>query len=196
MAFDLIHISDPQTVPAGKINFDIDPQQRLRSCVDALLKECSNADACFITGDLTHWAEQAAYDVLLQELSRLPMPVYMMMGNHDSRAIFLATFPGHPVDSHGFIQYSMIIPEGKLICLDTLDEGKRGGLLCRKRLQWLTKELSTGDAFYLFMHHPPFKVGLPSMDDDGLANADEFLACLKPYKVRSNIYSLGTCIDR
>lgn len=181
MPFDLIHFSDPQLVPAGKINFNIDPQLRLRTCIKAIVKECPEAEACFITGDLTHWGETSAYEVLKQELSRLPMPVYQMMGNHDHRGNFQSLFPDHPVDENGFIQYALNTPAGKFICLDTLDDGKRGGFLCQKRLLWLEKELSGDEPVYLFMHHPPFPVGLPNMDPDGLTNAEEFLNCLKPH---------------
>ena len=181
MLFDFIHFSDPQTVPPGNINFDIDPQLRLRQCVDALIEDCVDARACFITGDLTHWGEIKAYEVLRKELARLPMPVYMMMGNHDNRDAFLKVFPGHPIDSSGFVQYSIQSSAGKMICLDTLDVGKRGGILCQQRLDWLACELESDKPVYIFMHHPPFDVGLPSMDGDGLANAQEFLSCLRPH---------------
>lgn len=184
MPFDLIHFSDPQLVPAGKINFDINPQSRLRACVDALLKECAQADACFITGDLTHWGEPEAYETLRQELARLPMPVYQMMGNHDHREAFRTAFPEHPVHDSGFIQYSLNTPAGKLICLDTMENGKRGGFLCEQRLAWLKDELAGNDPVYFFMHHPPFPVGLPAMDSDNLHNAKEFLACLTPHLPR------------
>ena len=184
MTFDLIHFSDPQTVPSGYLNFDIDPQLRLRQCIDALIKDCPDSKACFITGDLTHWGEAEAYEVLREELARLPMPVYMMMGNHDNRETFLKVFPGHPADESGFIQYSLSTPAGKMICLDTLDEGKRGGILCQQRLLWLEKELKGEQPVYLFMHHPPFDVGLPSMDGDGLANVQEFLECLSPHTTK------------
>ncbi|MRI33006.1 phosphodiesterase [Endozoicomonas sp. OPT23] len=181
----IIHFSDPQIVPAGEMNYDIDPQARLKLCIDAILSHTSDVDACFITGDLTHWGETKAYTVLKQELDRLPFPVYMMMGNHDHRQSFLSVFNDHPVCDQGFIQYALDMPCGRFICLDTLDKGKRGGILCEQRLVWLEGELnSTSEPVYLFMHHPPFDVGLPNMDKDKLANSDEFLKVIKPHKHR------------
>ncbi len=181
----IIHFSDTQVVPAGEMNYDIDPQVRLRLCIDAILAHTSDVDACFITGDLTHWGETVAYEVLKEELSRLPFPVRMMMGNHDHRQNFLSVFSDHPSDSKRFIQYSMDMPCGRFVCLDTLDEGKRRGILCSNRLAWLEQELSSSTgSVYLFMHHPPFDVGLPNMDKDKLANCDDFLKVIEPYQNR------------
>ncbi len=182
MQYDFIHFSDCQLIPAGKVNFDINPLLRLEQCIDSILKECFDAQACFITGDLTHWGEVKAYRELEKVLARLPMPYFLLMGNHDSRSNFLSVFPEHPKDTNGYIQFCQDTAAGRLICLDTLDAGKRGGYLCQKRLNWLKKQLLTDAPVYLFMHHPPFKVGLPSMDNDDLQNRDEFFACIEPHK--------------
>ncbi|AMO58521.1 phosphodiesterase [Endozoicomonas montiporae CL-33] len=180
-----IHLSDPQLVPAGEMNYDINPQLRIRLCIDAVLSDCKHLslDFAVITGDLTHWGEVAAYRVLQEELNRLPFPVYLLMGNHDQREAFLTVFPEHPVDDEGFIQYTLDSLAGRMIFLDTLDAGKRGGVLCEKRLQWLENVLasSEGKPVYLFMHHPPFTVGLSAMDDDNLVNAGAFFHVVKPY---------------
>ena len=184
-----IHLSDPQLVPAGEMNYDINPQLRVRQCIDAILSDCGNLrlDFAVITGDLTHWGEEAAYRVLHKELKRLPFPVYMLMGNHDRREIFTEVFPEHPVDADSrFVHYTVDSVVGRMIFLDTLDAGKRSGRLCEVRLRWLEKMLanSEGKPVYLFMHHPPFAVGLSVMDDDNLINADAFYQTIEPYLAR------------
>lgn len=186
MSRQLIHFSDPQLVPPGELNYDIDPQQRLRLCVDAILRESIEAEACIITGDLTHWGELAAYQLLKEELDRLPFPTWLLMGNHDCRDNFRQVFPDHPAMEEGFIQFSVESSAGRMICLDTLDDKKRSGILCKKRLEWLEKELAaSGDKdVYLFMHHPPFEVGLASMDLDNLINKDDFYQVISPWKAR------------
>ncbi|UYM13863.1 phosphodiesterase [Endozoicomonas euniceicola] len=184
-----IHLSDPQLIPAGEMNYDINPQLRIRQCIDAILSDCASLplDFAVITGDLTHWGEEVAYKVLREELSRLPFPVYMLMGNHDHREAFSTVFPEHPTDDNsGFVQYVLDSAAGRMIFLDTLDAGKRSGVLCQQRLQWLERKLadSEGQPVYLFMHHPPFTVGLSVMDDDNLVNSDEFLKIVNPYRTQ------------
>ena len=184
MLFEFIHFSDPQVIPAGRLNYDIDPQIRLQGCIDSILKDSRSAEACIITGDLTHAGEKIAYKVLQEALSKLPMPLYMLMGNHDSREEFRSAFPDHPVDNHGYIQFAVPTKAGKLIGLDTLNAGHRGGVLCEQRLAWLTQQLEGNEPVFLFMHHPPFATGIANMDPDGLQNADEFLKVLTPFKSR------------
>ena len=54
--------------------------------------------------------------------------------------------------------------------LDTVEEGKSWGSYCQKRLLWLKDALENarGRNVYLFMHHPPFDVGIPCVDRIGL----------------------------
>ena len=184
MTTKIIHFSDPQLVPAGELNYDIDPQQRLRLCVEAVRRECADVDFCLVTGDLTHWGEKLAYQVLGKELDNLPAPYYLLMGNHDRREHFLSVFPNHPRSDDGYIQFTLDTAAGLFICLDTLEQGKRSGFLCSQRLGWLEQVLgqNAGRAIYLFMHHPPFRTGLASMDDDNLINDGEFWQVIKPYR--------------
>ena len=192
MALRLIHLSDPQVIPAGEINYDIDPQARINRCINAINKTAPSVSGCMITGDLTHWGQIPEYEVLKEALLNLSCPVFLMMGNHDRREHFQTVFETHPAMAEGFIQYSVKKDGLRLICLDTLDEGKRGGLLCQARLKWLEQELaSSSEPVYLFMHHPPFKVGLTSMDKDNLANSDGFWNILNPHRHRIRHLFLG-----
>ncbi len=179
---DFVFLSDAQLIPEGCINFDIDPQSRIKACINAINEECPNSDFCVITGDLAHWGEESAYSVLRTELSALNMPYYLLVGNHDKRSCFRNVFPEHPTHESGFIHYTVDFPEARVICLDTLDEGKRSGRLCQDRLSWLESKLAGQKRVFLFMHHPPFRVGLACMDDDGLINSEEFLDAITPYK--------------
>lgn len=174
--------SDTQLVPPGQLNFDLDPAARLRACVAAINEECPQSACCVVTGDLTHWGEVAAYRVLKEELAQLAMPCYLLMGNHDCRQAFLSVFAEHSVEASGFIQYAAELGDTRLLFLDTLEPGRRGGYLCPQRLAWLKSQLERGGRVLLFMHHPPFAVGLPCMDGDGLSNSDELLACLWPHR--------------
>ena len=75
-------------------------------------------------------------------------------------------------------------PEGDFVFLDTLDEGSHAGRLCEARLDWLRARLeeAAGRPVYLFMHHPPFAVGIPSLDCIALAEPERLAAILAPHR--------------
>ncbi|MGY0220104.1 phosphodiesterase [Endozoicomonadaceae bacterium StTr2] len=181
----LIWFTDPQLIPAGRINYDIDPLARLDACLDRIEQDHPDADGCVVTGDLTHWGEESAYKLLAQRLSLLNYPVYLIPGNHDDRDLLAQYFPDLPVTAGDYVQFSVPVGDTHLVFLDTLDDGKRGGRLCQARLNWLQQQMElTSGPLFLFMHHPPLAVGIPNMDKDALANADDFVACIEPYKER------------
>jgi hypothetical protein len=83
------------------------------------------------------------------------------MGNHDSRAPFLALFPDVPcVD--GFIQYAIEDWPLRILVLDTLEVGRHGGGFCETRAAWLRERL--GEApdrpTLIALHHPPIATGI------------------------------------
>ena len=186
-SYKLIWFTDPQLIPAGQINYDIDPLSRLIACIKRIKAEHHDAGACVITGDLTHWGEAEACNLLKEQLSTLDMPAYVIPGNHDNRRDIRQHFSDLPVMDTGFIQYRMPVQgsDAHLIFLDTLDAGQRGGMLCEERLQWLQQTIEkTEGVLYFFMHHPPLAVGIPNMDKDALTNAGDFWKCILPHRNR------------
>ena len=172
----LIHITDPHLVTPGEPLYGTDPYDRLSACIDDVLAHHSDAALCVITGDLAHRGEPAAYEGLARQLSRLTMPVYPLLGNHDKRAPFHQAFPEAPRDESGFVQAVLRRPEGDFLFLDTLDEGVNGGKYCDARAAWLLARLEeAGDRpVFLFMHHPPFAIRIPCLDAISLAEPERF----------------------
>jgi len=172
----IIHITDPHLVAAGEILHGLDPHARLAACIDDILEHHGDAACCVITGDLAHRGETAAYEALHSQVRRLPFPCFPLMGNHDVRSRFGAVFPQRLDDGQGFVQGRFDIDGAALLMLDTLDEGRNGGLYCERRLAWLARQLQDvgGRPAYLFMHHPPFDIGIPCLDRIGLSNPEPF----------------------
>lgn len=173
----IIHITDPHLVTAGEILHGLDPYLRLTACVDDILEHHGDAVCCVITGDLAHRGEAAAYEALRTQVERIPFPCFALVGNHDVRALFTEAFPERLDDGQGFVQGRFDIGDATLLMLDTLDEGNNGGLYCERRQTWLAQQLQNlGDRpTYLFMHHPPFDIGIPSLDRIGLSNPEPFI---------------------
>jgi 3',5'-cyclic AMP phosphodiesterase CpdA len=94
------------------------------------------------------------------------MPVYPLVGNHDRRAAFREVFAKVPADAAGFVQYGITHAGRRFVMLDTLDEGSHKGTLDAARLTELDRILRTDPTapHYLFLHHPPMPVGMPSSD--------------------------------
>lgn len=172
----IIHITDPHLVAPGEILHGLDPHARLVACIDDILEHHGDAACCVITGDLAHRGEAAAYAALRSQIDRLPFPCFALVGNHDVRTLLAAAIPGTLNDGQGFVQGRFDLPDATLLMLDTLDEGRNGGLYCEQRLAWLERELERlgGRTTYLFMHHPPFDIGIPCLDRIGLSNPEPF----------------------
>ncbi len=177
----LVHITDTHLVEPGKSLYQTDPYERLAQCIDDVAAHHADAAFCVLTGDLAHKGELSAYQGLAKQLSRLAMPTYPLLGNHDLRAPFRQAFPDAPRDPGGFVQAVERRPEGDFIFLDTLDEGVNGGKYCEARSAWLRERLDeAGDRpVYLFMHHPPFSIRIPCVDRIALSEPDRFAAILE-----------------
>ena len=168
-----IHMSDIHLGTPGMLVEGIDPHERLARAFGHIAEHHSDAARLVITGDLTHWADPEAYAALKQSLRVLPMPVRLMVGNHDDRAVFLQHFPDHPRDENGFVNHAEDLPEGRFIYCDTIQPGTHAGHFCAARRGWLQEQLESSRVAYLFFHHNPLHLGDPSTDMLSLTDADQ-----------------------
>lgn len=160
----IVQITDLHLILPGETIYGLDPAQRLREVVDDLLARQSDADLVVFTGDLTDRGDAEAYEILKREIARLPMPVRLLLGNHDNRSVFRAVFPDTAVDEMGFVQSVLDAPNStdRLLFLDTHETGWSGGRYCSDRLTWLDQQLSDAAdrPVTVFMHHPPGDIGV------------------------------------
>lgn len=172
----IIHLSDIHMCPPGDRVVGFDPASRLLTVIEAINKEHGDADLCVLSGDLTDQGDEVSFRQLRDTLQHLVVPVHLMLGNHDRRAAFRNVFPDAPVDPRGFVQAAVDIGSERLILLDTLDEAEpSAGLLCRSRLAWLAETLAARPASptLVFLHHPPFSLGVDYFEAMLLRNGDE-----------------------
>jgi len=165
-----IQITDTHLAPRGEILHGLDPVERLQACVQDINRHHKDAELCIVSGDLAHGGETETYRAFRECISKVALPVHLMVGNHDRRANLLEVFPDTPLDDHGFVQTTLDTEAGRFVLLDTVEEGKAWGSYCGKRLAWLEKTLDAARDMpvYLFMHHPPFHVGMYCVDRIGL----------------------------
>ena len=188
--FCFLHFTDAHVPPPGETVLGGDPAPGLAAALAdaaARFKPRGRLPAGFavLTGDLVRDGEPAAYLRLRAMLDGLPWPVHLMLGNHDRRDAFRAAFPAAPRDGSGFVQQALSTPAGTCLLLDTHAPGRAGGELCPRRLAWLASRLAEGTGpVLLFLHHPPFPVGIPAMDGIALADPGGLWSVLEPHRAR------------
>ncbi len=172
----IAQISDSHIGPGDDVD---DPQDTaaldLRRAIDHLLRIPAPPDVVLITGDCVNSGSLAEYQRFQRLLRLLPMPVYVIPGNHDDRGQLQARFgPQGSAPLAGFVQYVVDTYPVRLIALDTNVPGKGEGYLSAERLAWLEQRLAEAPdrPTLIFMHHPPFPTGLAPFDQIGLMNAD------------------------
>jgi 3',5'-cyclic-AMP phosphodiesterase len=178
----VIHITDTHIVAPGGSVVGHDPTGRLESVIATINQTHADAALCVFSGDLTDRGDEDSYRQLAALLGDLDVPYRLMMGNHDHRASFRRVFPGEPVDDFGYVQSSLDMGDTRLIFVDTLDDDRPDtGRLCRKRMEWLADRLAGPHAkrSVVFMHHPPFSVGVPWFDAMMLNDPKEFQTLIR-----------------
>ena len=193
MAFTkIITLTDIHILPENGRLIGIDPTERLRLAIEHINRTQSDAAMCVITGDLTHHGDLESYSILKRELSKLEIPVRILIGNHDIRDNFISAFPEIKTDSSGFVQFQEDIGGYRLIGLDCANqpriEGTRNGAgnLGNGRLEFLELALTSagGQPSIIFMHHPPFDSGFPGMDVIKLMEPEAFFSRIEGRNVR------------
>jgi 3',5'-cyclic AMP phosphodiesterase CpdA len=172
-----LHIREPGRLAYGRIN----TAPYLQRAVQSILRLKQQPDAVVITGDLTDFGRAAEYSHLEELLAPLPMPVYLLPGNHDDRDQLRRSFPGHSyLGSDGFVQYSVRVGGLRLLTLDTCVPGHSHGSLCQSRLAWLKTQLDQyrDEPVVVAMHHPPFQTLIGHMDEIGLLQGAQELEAL------------------
>lgn len=163
-------------LPGQLIEGRVDTFAHLSVCIDRINALPQLPYLVVASGDLADSGSMEEYRRIKTELDRLSMPYCVMPGNHDLRAPMRAVFgatPALPVSENRHLQYALDLEEIRVLCLDTLDEGKEGGWLCIDRLDWLHDQLAAnGKPTLIFLHHPPFDCGIPGMDAIKLGNPE------------------------
>lgn len=179
-----IHLTGTHVIGEGDL-YGQDPAARLRAAVASINADHSDAEFVVLTGDMTHWGDAAAYARFSREIRELDMPLHLMVGNHDDTQAFGEAFPETPRDENGFVQSGFDTPFGRFVLLDTKEQETHAGAYCRARQTWLARELDqTNGPVFLFMHHPPFKTSIASMDRIMLRDAEQFYDVIAPHQAR------------
>jgi 3',5'-cyclic AMP phosphodiesterase CpdA len=170
----IIQLTDLHLVPKGQQIHQIDPALRFEQALANIKLRHPDLDLLVITGDLCNGGDNDSYRILKHMLAKYDINYQLVLGNHDHRDSFKSVFPESDVDPHGFIQSKIQLDRTVYLFLDTLQEGQVGGSYCEKRQEWLRTQLKIHlkNQIYVFLHHPPFKVGMKEMDNCNLSDGE------------------------
>jgi 3',5'-cyclic-AMP phosphodiesterase len=144
-------------------------------------------DIVLITGDLTECGLSEEYANLTALLRKwLPMPVFVIPGNHDRRGNLrdaLQHLPGVTTDPQ-YVQYAIDDYPVRVVMLDTHVPGSGHGELRAEQLEFLDRTLAAvpDKPTLIGMHHPPFVCGIAHMDRINLRTTPEFVAVIARHR--------------
>ena len=157
----IAHISDTHILPkSSRLPECASRAQNLRRCISAINRDA--VDAVIHTGDTVHQGIAEEYEHLREILSELTSPLFLVPGNRDNRATLREHFSdlSYLPQTGDFLHYSIDDLPLRLVALDSVQDGERKGVFCKRRVEWLDKTLSEHPdrPTVLFMHHPPFDI--------------------------------------
>lgn len=177
----IVHLSDSHF---GAYDGAADRTRRVLAHVDGL---DPSPDVVLLTGDIADHGAPEEYRAVraLLDARTGPAPLLVCPGNHDVRAAYAAGLRDLPAERPDDpINEAHLVAGVKFCMLDSLVTAPPGeridhGLLGAGALEWLDRELASGEPAFVCLHHPPVDVHIDVMDPIGLRNAAELEAVLR-----------------
>ncbi|WP_162247097.1 phosphodiesterase [Rhizobacter sp. Root404] len=167
-----LHVCAPEVLYHGLI----DSNEMLVRAIDSVLELDLRPDFVVITGDVTADGLPEEYEHACALLGRLPMPWYVIPGNHDKREAFRQAFRGLGfLPETGPLNYAVSLGNLNLVALDSTDDCSHAGSLDDQTLLWLEDALLSfeGRPALVVMHHPPFSCGISYLDAYGCVDGEK-----------------------
>lgn len=144
------------------------------------------------TGDVSNDRSAESYALAAELLGRLRVPLYVVNGNHDDRALLRKVLgaPGHPSgDPAAPLDYAFEVRGERFVVLDAHDPSAvpdPQGHLRPDQLAWVRAEaVPDGPPLTVLLHFPLFPMGSPWLDANMLVdNGLELHAALLPARGR------------
>lgn len=172
----IAQISDLHIKAPGALAYNrVDTAAALSACVAELNRLQPRPELVVISGDLADTPSGEEYDHLRALLAPLTLPYVIVPGNHDSRELMRAAFPGQRyATTSGPLNQVSSCDRLDLILLDSSVPGAPHGELTDDTLAFLDATLAASSSrpALAFLHHPPFRTGIWHMDRQNLRNAD------------------------
>lgn len=154
----IAHLSDIHLTENSRIIWGADTMSHFNKAISKL-SEQKSIDAIIISGDLSDDGSNWSYDYLDSAFSKLGVPTYCCMGNHDS----FDNFPRMKYIKH---VNSFLFGGWKFLLFNTVikdeaepSKNKSRGLLKEETVKSLKTEINDDVPIAIFLHHPPIEPG-------------------------------------
>ena len=177
--FRLVQITDTHLgEQPGAAILDMDADASLGHVLQQLKQRHPQADLLLATGDISNCGSVASYQRFQRLTDGLARHSLWLPGNHDTMAAMeQAVNNGRAMDR--------VADAGnwQIIMLDSTIAGEVGGAMSAAELALLRHSLEQTSAEHALvcLHHHPIAIGCDWLDEQRVANADEFFAVLDDF---------------
>lgn len=161
----IAQLSDLHLTPQGQFLYDtVDTEAAFLAALERVKLLDPGPDLLVLSGDLADAGSADAYLRLRRILDAFAVPYAVMPGNHDSRDRLRAAFPDQAWTGEPLCCRRLEVGNGSLLLLDSTVPGKDWGEIGDAQLAWLDSACQDERPVLLFLHHPPFDIGVAGMD--------------------------------
>ena len=164
---------------AGGTLLGMDTDASFAHVLDLVRAEPQPPDLVLATGDLANHGAEAAYARVREGFDALGLPWFWLPGNHDAGPLMRGVIGrGRPMVR------SICAGAWHIVMLDSTVPGEVAGRLGADELALLERLLAAEPARHALvcLHHPPVAVGCAWLDEQMIADADEFFALLERHR--------------
>lgn len=183
----ILQLSDLHLANNGEYAFrHADSVMTLKQTIDYILTAPIYPDVVVVTGDVSTDGSASSYEFAMEQLKRLPWPLYMVPGNHDEREPMLKVCGDVcrlDPELYPESQNCVDLPEARLLFVDSVIEFQPHGRITDATAKWVKEHLpeDPNRPTLIFLHHVPFKTWLPAMDEP-VENVDALLDVLSGHE--------------
>lgn len=157
----IIHLSDLHLTDHDTEIWGVNPQINFAKSLDKIA-QLNNIDAIIVSGDISNDGSLWSYEYFDNEISKLKIPTYCCMGNHDSlevmngkyKAKFYKYIPQTIINDWNFIFINSIIEDDI-----EPNKNKARGAIKKNDLLYIENELKKGLPSCIVFHQPPLEPG-------------------------------------
>lgn len=166
----IAQLSDPHIRPIGTLYKGLVDSNAMFAAAVRHLNALSPApDVVILSGDVTEEGLAEEYDLALTLLSDIKQPLIVIPGNHDEREAFRTYFSAMEYLPTAGPLHCCLSDLGpvRIIGLDVTVPGSHHGELDDGAIEWLDDTLAQEPdrPTLIMMHQPPFRSGIPYLDE-------------------------------
>ena len=162
----------------GEALLGMDTDQSFGHVLRLVKAEQAQIDVLLATGDISNSGTLASYQRFNYLTDSLARHVFWLPGNHDSLPVMQQAVAGGEQLSR-----SVAIGNWQIIMLNSTTPGEVGGNFSGEELAFLRQALEEGSGQHVLvcLHHHPIPIGCQWLDQQQVANSDEFFNVLDQY---------------